>query len=80
MVDEKVRECFTRITGITEDELPKIQGMVLTDEILDSLSIVALLSLIEKSLACTLPTNDFNERDFESLERIISAVTRVINP
>ena len=80
-IKETVVECMNRVAGLTRDELQEAEAEQLDlvgDGILDSLSIVALLTELEAKLGKKLNIANFQSDDFSSVDSITAAVSRLI--
>ena len=78
---EIVTDCLERIVGLTKDELKEAEEEQLNfieDDILDSLSIVALLGELEEKLGKKLNIANFESGDFNTVDRIVDAVSRML--
>ena len=80
-IKETVVECMNRVAGLTRDELQEAETEHLDlvgDGILDSLSIVALLTELEAKIGKKLNISNFQSGDFSSVDSIAAAVSRLI--
>lgn len=80
-IKETVVECMNRVAGLTRDELQEAEAEHLDlvgDGILDSLSIVALLTELEAKIGKKLNIANFQSDDFSSVDSIAAAVSRLI--
>lgn len=76
---EAVINALVKVTGTAAEELNENQDFdLIENDIIDSLSIVAMLENIEQSLKCRLDISDFDGEDFTSVNTIVAAVSKKV--
>ena len=74
MIENNIIEIIAEISGIDPTEIKNSQ--LIESGILDSFSILVLISEIEKKLKISLNTDNFDISDFENIKSIISYIEK----
>ena len=75
-IRSSARQVVAKMTGrkVSDDESLISSGLI------DSLSILKLIAQLETSLSVTIPPDNLQPGDFESIDEIVETVLRVATP
>lgn len=78
-VEKVIIDCLVDITGLDEDSLIDAKKLnVFENGILDSLSLVNLMSELEEKLNIEIDFSKLKQEDFSSIESIINAIEKML--
>lgn len=78
-VEKIVYEELSTLTGLKPDELTGLcEENLFEAGILDSLSLMALLTAVKDRLGCTVNLRDHTAKDFSTIPSIIGIVSRAL--
>ena len=70
---EKIVKIIEELSGIDEEEISKVSNLI-SDEIIDSLGMIELISFLEKEFNVIFSEDDLVLENFETLNKIIDLI------
>ena len=77
-IKEKIVKIIGESSGYEEGEISKVSNLI-SDEIIDSLGMIELISLLEKEFNVIFSEDDLVLENFETLNKIIDLIECKIN-
>ena len=70
---EKIVKIIEELSGIDEEEISKVCNLI-SDEIIDSLGMIELISFLEKEFNIIFSEDDLVLENFETIDKIIDLI------